>query len=267
MDSSATTLAPKNEDFDVESQAVASSPPEVAGMEEQSSVLDLVRKLMVEFTGTFFLCFTICFAAGLGAVLAPLAIGGMLSAMIYAGGHISGGAYNPAVVLAVLLRGKLTVVEAACYVLAEVIASFAAGGMAILTLPGGTINGHPAIAATADIIQALLIEAIFTFALCMVVLNAATTKAQEGNSFFGYAIGTIVTVGAISVGSISGGAFNPAVGTGLPIVAGVYQDVWVYWVGPCSGAIAAAAYFRLTAPSEFAAAGTPRTHVIPAAAV
>jgi aquaporin Z len=91
----------------------------------------------------------------------------------------------------------------------------------------------------------LIVEFLFTFALCTVVLNVATAKATSGNSFYGLAIGFIVLAGAYAVGSISGGAFNPAVAVGLCVMGIVkWADVWIHLVGQAAGAIAAALAFK-----------------------
>ncbi len=167
------------------------------------------RKLVVEFIGTFFLVFTVGMVViepGAGA-LAPLAIGSVLAVMVYAGGHISGGHYNPAVTLGVLLRGKATVVDAVGYWVIQAAAAIVAAAVVIVmkpAIPEAATSGL-------DVVPALLAEFLFTFALVYVVLNVATAKGTEGNSYFGFAIGFTVMVGAFAVGPISGGAFNPAV--------------------------------------------------------
>ena len=93
---------------------------------------------------------------------------------------------------------------------------------------------------------AVITELTYTFALASVVLHVATTKAQEGNSFFGLAIGFTVAAAAVAAGGVSGGAFNPAVGTALPAVHGHGKDIWIYWVGPLVGAAIAGLLFRAT---------------------
>jgi len=91
------------------------------------------------------------------------------------------------------------------------------------------------------------------------MLNCATTKSQNANSFFGLAIGFTVLAGAYSVGNISGAAFNPAVGTGPAIVDVIfnyektttYKYLWIYWLAPLSGATFASAIFRITNTKEY----------------
>jgi len=217
----------------------------------------LVKSCVAEFIGTFFLVGTIALSAGNvgNAPLAPVAIGFSLMVSIFALGHVSGAHFNPAVTLGVWIRGKIDPIGAGFYVLTQLVAAFlAAGIMKPVAEDAGYTSGYPAVNTAQDVNQgtALVVEFFYTFLLMTVILNTATTKATANNSFYGLAIGTTVTVGAYSAGAISGGAFNPAVGTALPAVHGVGKDIWVYWVGPMFGAAAAAGTFFVTSdPSEF----------------
>ena len=209
-----------------------------------------MQKYFAEFIGTFFLVLTIgCTVIGHGAgALAPLAIGSALMVMIFAGGHISGGHFNPAVTLGVWLRGKCEAKDVAPYmifqitgaVLAAVVVKYLKGGAAVAPLQPATI-------------PALLAEFLFTFALVYVVLNVATAKGTSGNSFYGLAIGFTVLVGAFSVGNISGGAFNPAVATGISILGlSSWQNIWIYLLAEFGGAAAAAGAFKVLNSAECA---------------
>ena len=211
------------------------------------------RKLTVEFIGTFFLVFTVGMASKNAGSLAPLAIGAALMVMVFAGGHVSGGHYNPAVSLAVFLRRKLTADDCVAYVITQLVAALAAAG--VVSLLGYAPKSAMAVAGTGKM---LIAEFLFTFALCFVVLNVATSKDTEGNSFYGLAIGFTVAVGAFAVGSVSGGAFNPAVALGATVL-GLFSwsHIWIYLLANVAGGAAAAAAFRLTEPLE-RAAGEPR---------
>jgi aquaporin Z len=206
-------------------------------------------KYLVEFIGTFFLVATIGFTVlkpGDAGNLAPLAIGSALMVMIFAGGHISGGHYNPAVTLAVFLRGKCPASDVVPYMVAQVLGAAAAAGVVLF------MKGNPSVeAANPDIPRALLAEFLFTFGLCYVVLNVATAKGTSGNSFYGLAIGFTVLVGAYSVGSVSGGAFNPAVAVGITVM-GLSQlaNIWIFLVANFAGGAVAALAFRFTNPPE-----------------
>ena len=205
-----------------------------------------MNKYLMEFIGTFFLVFTVgmtVIGGGAGA-LAPLAIGASLMVMVYAGGHISGGHYNPAVTLGVWLRGKYDSKDVVPYWVAQLAGAFAAGaGVKFLK------NGMPTMPGSISTGPALLAEFLFTFALVFVVLNVATSKGTDGNSFYGLAIGMTVMTGAYAVGSVSGGAFNPAVAFGITFMGlASWSNIWIYLVAELvAGAVAAFTFRALSA--------------------
>jgi aquaporin Z len=208
-----------------------------------------LRKCVAEFIGTLFLVLTVAAAVLAEAPLAPLAIGGVLMVMVYAGGHVSGAHFNPAVTLAVLLRGRITAAEAATYVVAQV----AAGAVGAL-IARWAVNPDKVTAVSLSGRQlgaALVVEVLFTFALAYVVLNVATSSSHPGNSFYGLAIGFTVLAGAIAVGGISGGAFNPAVAVGGSI-AGLFSwsSLWIYLLSQAVGGALAALAFLALNPHE-----------------
>lgn len=207
----------------------------------------LTRKCIVEFIGTFFLVFVIgCVSLQPHVLLGPLAIGAALMVMIFAGGHISGGHYNPAVTLGAWIRGACTGVEAGSYVVVQVI------GAVVASLAAPVLFGHAGAAAiTASPGQIMLAEFLGTFALVYTVLNVATAPATAGNSFYGLAIGFTVFVQAVAVGSISGGAFNPAVVVGAFMMGGLTAgSLWMYWLSQLIAAAVAAGVFRLLHPER-----------------
>jgi len=209
-----------------------------------------VNKYVTELIGTFFLVLTIgCTVVGGGAgVIPPLAIGSALMVMIYAGGHISGAHFNPAVTLAVVMRGKCPSKDMLPYIL------FQLGGAALAAAVVKFLFPMAApVAATLDVGRALLAEFLFTFALAWVVLNVATAKANTGNSFYGLAIGFTVLVGAFSVGGISGGAFNPAVALGAALMGLLdLTTIWIHIAGDFAGAAVAALAFKSLSPGDAA---------------
>ncbi len=210
-----------------------------------------MHRWLTEFIGTFFLVLTVCLSVLTNAPLAAVAIGSSLMIMVYMGGHISGGHYNPAVSLAVLLRGKLGPREFVAYVVFQLLGGVAAALIANMILRN-TAKSTFALAPDEKVGAggAVLVEALYTFALCLVVLNVATSRKTEGNSYYGLAIGFTIATAAIAGGALSGGAFNPAVGTGPAVVnaivsSGSLSSLWIYWVGPLLGGAAAAGVFKL----------------------
>jgi len=210
---------------------------------------------LIEFLGTYFLVLTIGFVQ-VGPdpnlqIIGPLAIGSVLMACVFMGGHISGAHYNPAVTLGVFMtgRGKITLNQSLGYVFSQLLGSLLAS-LTYWHITERTFHLRPGDNITVG--EAVSVEMLFTFLLVSVVLNTATTRSQADNSFYGLAIGFTVLAGASTVGSISGGAFNPAVGFG-PIIVDVLQShsdeaqyMWIYWVGPLLGSMAGAIGFRIT---------------------
>ena len=207
-----------------------------------------MNKYLVELVGTFFLVLTIgCTVIGSGAgALAPVAIGASLMVMIFAGGHISGGHYNPAVTLGVWLRGKCHTKDVAAYMAFQVVGAVLAAAFVKFFKAGTTVTpGEPPVG------QALLAEFLFTFALVYVVLNVATAKGTSGNSFYGLAIGMTVMTGAFAVGNISGGAFNPAVAIGITIMGlSAWSSIWIFLVANFLGGAVAAFTFKALNPGD-----------------
>lgn len=203
----------------------------------------MLRKLIIEAIGTFFLMFTIgqvVIAPGAGD-FAPLAIGAALMVMIFAGGHISGGHYNPAVTLAVFVRGRATLGELGGYWAAQAI------GAVLAVVAVGMLKGDYVVTPLEPVVgAALLAEFLFTFALAYVVLNVATARGNEGNSHYGLAIGFTVMTGAYAVGGISGGAFNPAVALGITLLGiSAAGNIWIYLVANLLGGAAAGLLFNV----------------------
>jgi len=206
------------------------------------------RKYVVELIGTFFLVFTVCATASVSASLAPLAIGAALMVMIYAGGHISGGHYNPAVTVAALVRGRIDVGDAIGYWVAQLVGGVLAALIARAVVPHGHLS---AMALSGHMGGAFVVELLFTFALCWVVLNVATSRDHPVNSFYGLAIGFTVMTGAVAVGAISGGAFNPAVAVGASTMGlFAWSNLWLYLGAEVIAGIVAGLAFRALNPAD-----------------
>jgi aquaporin Z len=206
-----------------------------------------MSRYVTEAIGTFFLVLTIGMVSTAGSDAAPLAIGAALMVMVYMGGHVSGAHYNPAVTIAVRMRGAIEKSEVLPYIGAQLVGAVLAS-VTVLVLTGSTFG--PAPGADTGVAQVLLAEAIVTFALALVVLNVATAPSTKGNSYYGLAIGLTVLAGAYAIGPVSGGAFNPAVGVGPALVGAIADgdslgNIWLYIVGPVLGGMAAVPVYRL----------------------
>ena len=234
-----TAQAPTQPITGDESTRVISGPPSAV-------------KYGAEAIGTFFLVFTVGAALGSRSQFAPLAIGAILMVMIYAGGHISGGHYNPAVTLSVLVRHRIAVRDAFMYWIVQ----FGAGLLAAVVVRGIVDPARATTTVTMTLtgealLAAFVVELLFTFALCYVVLNVATSKSRRDNSYFGLAIGFTVLAGAFAVGAISGGAFNPSVAVGAAVMGMfAWSTLWVYLVAQIIAGAAAGVTFLALNPDD-----------------
>lgn len=209
-----------------------------------------MKKYVTEFIGTFFLVLTIGMTVidpGAGDV-APLAIGAVLMVMVFAGGHISGAHYNPAVTIAVYLRGKCETKDVVPYMAAQFAGASAASFLAMMFKNVAMNVNFPT--PIAPVGPLLLAEFFGTFALAYVVLNVATAKGTANNSFYGLAIGFTVIAMAYAFGGISGGAFNPAVALGITLMHLAKASIWIYFAGTFSAAIIAALTFKFLNPDD-----------------
>jgi aquaporin Z len=207
-----------------------------------------MNKYLVELIGTFFFVLTIgCVVIEKGAgPFAPIAIGSVLMVMIFAGGHVSGGHFNPAVTLGVWMRGKCDTKDVVPYMAAQVIGAAIAAAVVKFLKAGAVVSPG-----NLQALPALLAEFLFTFALVFVVLNVATAKGTSGNSFYGLAIGMTVMVGAFSVGNISGGVFNPAIAVGITLMGlSAWSSIWIFLLADFLGGAAAALAFKVVNPGD-----------------
>jgi len=202
-----------------------------------------MKKLIIEFIGTFFLFFGIgsTAASGIDPAVAPIAVGTLLAAVIYAGGHISAAHFNPAVTVAFYLCGRTRAQEVFPYIASQLLAA-AIGALCVFLVHSPQELAQASVSAG----PSLLAEFLFTFALVFVILNVAAAKALEGNGFYGIAIAMVVVGGAYAVGSVSAAVFNPAVALGGMLLGILpWSALWIYLVANLGGAVVAAIVFRI----------------------
>ena len=172
-----------------------------------------------------------------------MALGMTLASLIYAFDHVSGAQFNPAVTLGMVVSRNMRPLTGLLYALAQTLGAVAGG-----------LFSH-AIASQSDFVNVLpsptgagwAVEFLYTFALILVQQNAGAEKnAREPNSYFGIAVAFTVLAGSCATFPISGGCFNPAIGTGVEFAAlfnptnpGGLQNLWLYWSAPAAGALAA----------------------------
>lgn len=206
-----------------------------------------MRRYLTEFVGMVFFVMTIGLVTAAGTPLAPLIIGSVLMVIVYMGGPVSGGHYNPAVTLAVFLGRRMSRGDLVPYWIAQLLGGLVGASLSRMFVDR-TFTIAPAATTTSG--AALLVELLYTLLLALVVLNCAARDAVKGNSYFGLAIGFTIVVAAASGGPISGGAFNPGIGAGAILTdallgGGSLSHLWIYLVGPLAGGVLAAAIFKL----------------------
>jgi len=215
---------------------------------------DKIEAYISEFVGTFFLVLTIGFNVLQNTALAPISIGAILMAMIFATGKVSGGHFNPAVTLGVYCRGKMDGGLAWGYVFTQLAAGLVAGCMYVSIL-GSSFTLGPGLGYS--LASACLVEVLFTTALVFVVLSVATTTQDADNWYFGLAIGFTVMAAAFAIGPISGCCLNPAVALGVMLSSFLHTGylrvsyLLLYMITPCIGAFIAVLLFQLIRRAEY----------------
>lgn len=225
----------------------------VSGIYAEPGLVNQLGKLLAELIGAAVFLFIIQLSIATGSPNTPLSIGLGLTAIVYTCGPLSGGHINPAVTLAIFIRGKIEGSDAIFYWISQLI-----GGL-IGALVGGVVSGNfaaPAVGENHNLLQAWLAEFIFTAILSFVVLSVATLSKSDGNSFYGLSIGAVIFTGIVSAGTISGGAFNPAVIVGLTGAKNFWKlwkfgyVLWIVMAELAGGACGAFAFY-ITASEEF----------------
>lgn len=206
-------------------------------------------KYLAEFVGTYFLVLTFGCNVLVSSVGAALSIGSMLTVMTFSLGSVSGAHLNPAITVTVFLsgRGLMPLRRSFFYICAQLMGACLAG-VSSMSICGGSFALEPVGRNSA--FSAGIVESIYTAALCYVVLNVTTTEKQDGNQYFGLAIGFTVVAATLAIGGISGCSLNPAVAVGLAFASTftrgllgsmVYLPLYVF--APFAGSIVAFGLF------------------------
>jgi len=198
------------------------------------------RKYVVEFFGTFFLVMVICMTLSRGMEqFSYMAAGVMLIAVTYASFALSGAHFNPALSVACYLRGKLNAGDLLPYIVAQFLGGTLAAMLAgfLLSAQGTTVPAPKELL----IIPALIAELLGTLLFVYVFLNLTSVKKTSGNIFYGLAIGLTFMASLYTFGSISGGAFNPAIALGMTTAnLTSWGTIWIFPVANFVGGILAA---------------------------
>ena len=206
------------------------------------------RKVLAELIGTF-LFMTIGYASVAAALAAgappllvvPFSFGLGLLAAIFAVGHISGGHFNPAVTVAMVLDGRTSMTDAIGYIIAQVIGAIAAAAVILVALSQDAVaSGITAPGEGVTDIGALILEVVFTAGFLAVIL--ASTKRAPALAPLVIPL-TLVAI-HFATASLSGASVNPARSIGSALLGGDLGALWIYLVGPIAGAILGWAVWR-----------------------
>ena len=196
------------------------------------------KNYLMEFIGAFFLVFAVGMVTlipGAGSI-APFVVGLTLLLLITIGGRISGGHYNPAVTLACLLKGDVSFEKAVYYWIFQLIGAGVASFIVLF------LKDYPVtVSLSVSIWHVFIVEFIYTFALVFAALVTSLVRHPLSALLTAVAVGLVVATGGVTVGSISGGAFNPAVVFGSAIM-GIYawETIWIFLLANIAGSVAAA---------------------------
>jgi MIP family channel proteins len=207
---------------------------------------DALRRGVAEFIGTFSLIFiamgSIAFIQSNLLVGVALANGLTIAVMASAVGHISGAHFNPAVTLGFLVTRRIAPALAVFYWVAQ-LAGAILGALALRALFPSELNldaGVPVVNSAINGFQGVTIEALLTFFLVWVIFATAADPGGAFKTIAGLAIGLTITIDILAAGPLTGAAMNPARALGPELVFNVWDDFWVYLVGPPIGAVVAA---------------------------
>ncbi len=233
---------------------------------------DWVKLAIVEFIGPFTLVF-----AGVGAIIQTqgenlvaiaLAHGLAIGLMVAAVGHISGGAFNPAVTIGLLAARRIDLPRAVLYIVAQLLGGVAGAGALTLVYRDIERNrdnielGVPAIGANLSTGNALVMEIILTFFLMFVIFGVAIDH-RTGRAISGLAIGLTITMDIFAGGVVSGAVMNPARAFGPAVIQGQFTDFWIWWVGPIVGAVIAALLYNDVLLAGVPAGAAPSERIDP----
>jgi aquaporin TIP len=207
---------------------------------------DVLRRGVAELIGAFALIFvgvgSIVFTQGQDLLAVGFAHGLTIAIMASAVGHISGGHFNPAVTLGFLVTRRIVPAVAVVYWLAQ-LSGAVLGALALRALFPSVANldaGVPVLSPTIDAAAGIGIEALLSFFLVWVIFATAVDEGGAFKSIAGLAIGLTITIDVLAAGPLTGAAMNPARAFGPELVQGIWDDWWVYWIGPGIGAVVAA---------------------------
>lgn len=194
-----------------------------------------MNRVITEAMGTFFWVFAVIGATAQATPLAAFAVGGTVVAATYAGSHLSGAHFNPAVSVAAFIRGTLPAPDLPAYIGAQLAGASLASLVGAWAFRIGTTQ--PQAWSGRTLLAAIVVELLFTFFLAFVAL---TVVSSENVAVHGLAVGAVVASGMLLVTMQSGATFNPAVALGATFAQlSAWANLWAYGIAQLVGGVAA----------------------------
>ncbi|KAM7271716.1 hypothetical protein ACFE04_030930 [Oxalis oulophora] len=224
-------------------EVVTNSPPlKETSPENQDALVLLIQKMIAETIGTYFVVFAGCGAVAVNKIYGSVSFpeicvvwGLIVMVMIYSVGHISGAHFNPAVTITMAIFRKFPLIQVPIYIIAQMLGSILASGTLYL-LFDVTKSAYFGTVPVGSNVQSLILEIITSFLLMFVISGVATDNRAIGE-LAGFAIGMTILLNIFISGPVSGGSMNPARSFGPALIMREFDGLWVYFVGPISGAI------------------------------
>lgn len=226
----------------------------VFGCDELNKNRDIWRMLMAEFVGPLFLVLIGCASCVEGwndqysphIVQVALSFGVTIATMAQALGHVSGGHFNPAVTVACLVTGKISIVKSIFYIIAQCLGAICGAALLQALTPTdfhntlGVTEIHKALTPT----QGFGVEFFSTFTLVLVVFGVCDDNRKDVKGSGPLAIGLCIATAILATGNYTGGSLNPARSLGPAVISNKWTYHWVYWAGPIVGGVVAALTYQ-----------------------